>query len=1115
MKTLYKKLLDECQLLQTGCGQTELLCEEQTQQLLDDVSLGGQYLPYDPATNVFIERDINVYTKNKFIFTQQVTINGVSKPFNEFTDAEIISNWQNAWSDIFLPYHPEYCAIDDCTKDRDSKLWDLRFRNTENVNLAKSAGYFYGDNYFSVVDNDPYFLPAARASLKTEFINRLQYYKNTGTDIMNFVRWSLYCQSKGIDNPAITCARTAACNLEEEEWSLFRILYNSLKQEIINENAVCTSNLLFPDPIAQVTSGINGNATTQNACPNLAFFEISNSSGTITVTYTGTQTLTQAVKVHFIGIDNSNSILNDLSNFVVFSTGAVQNATQIKTGGQATLTYVINYARCDMTAGHEYYEKARRNHNGINTAGLVSAFNGKTPDNLDANAEKAMKAACSESCELSADGWLSKLEGCNIITNSAEYNQVRDGLIAVCQGSCNIDVKNHPFGASSTGTPTVYGDRNFKDVLWRVLGAARFNAVCNELLIDYPSVAGVKPLYTNEVVRKLEFCSYDKLKSWKAIYASTTGYAGFSDYVKQKIDPAFSLTDAEVNNLQSAYDNKCLAPKPILLPASLSCNSTHPAQIKTCLTCVELNDEKINFTAEYSYVQADHPDYYSLLAKYVNRKYTFNLSAVDVYTALEQCITRGTLNPFVDTVSCSQLTTAYTHFQRLKPDYFSNPNGNLNADSLYKIHLTIWLNTELKRSLSFQAYEAIAAKCSIVFNGPGTGGAICPGDSSHCAPQFITCCEPFTGIEKFKQVFTDSTNARLLAVYFALQRTQWCAPVNLPGIDYNLPYDSLVYYFNSFKLANGYNITVRPDSLISYTVDNSGTCTATTLNFILNPVDPNAQWYALCNKPAQPIMATDKNSCINEQVSIAAGNAHRDYLEYIVELKRDYRDAYYTKCLSITPQLKLEAIYNQPLEYHYTLYYYDQAGNLVKTIPPAGVQPVDAGTSGAARMQRVANYRLADKDYCYEYGDAAFLNGSSIIKVPQNAIVQHNTSPFTVEGFINFNTLAGKQILMTQVSDHGDGTIDGYQIYLENGRLQVKMWAHGEELWMQTLSKTVQYTYPYPYSSTMPPVIIRKKILVPVTRSVYRSVQAQITSDISGLISTGQWAHIVVQNTTD
>ena len=31
-------------------------------------------------------------------------------------------------------------------------------------------------------------------------------------------------------------------------------------------------------------------------------------------------------------------------------------------------------------------------------------------------------------------------------------------------------------------------------------------------------------------------------------------------------------------------------------------------------------------------------------------------------------------------------------------------------------------------------------------------------------------------------------------------------------------------------------------------------------------------------------------------------------------------------------------------EYHYTLYYYDQSGNLVRTVPPAGVKPFTTPT---------------------------------------------------------------------------------------------------------------------------------------------------------------------------
>jgi RHS repeat-associated protein len=42
-------------------------------------------------------------------------------------------------------------------------------------------------------------------------------------------------------------------------------------------------------------------------------------------------------------------------------------------------------------------------------------------------------------------------------------------------------------------------------------------------------------------------------------------------------------------------------------------------------------------------------------------------------------------------------------------------------------------------------------------------------------------------------------------------------------------------------------------------------------------------------------------------------------------------------------------------EYHYTLYFYDQAGNLERTVPPAGVQYI--GTTGNPTFQNVTDYR--------------------------------------------------------------------------------------------------------------------------------------------------------------
>jgi RHS repeat-associated protein len=500
--------------------------------------------------------------------------------------------------------------------------------------------------------------------------------------------------------------------------------------------------------------------------------------------------------------------------------------------------------------------------------------------------------------------------------------------------------------------------------------------------------------------------------------------------------------------------------------------------------------------------------YYNL---YINGTLVKTVSFTHTYNSLARfSILTSSNETFIDWVKFYDSNNQVQYFEDFnncqnfaKPsDAFRCSQGSCNSS------FTNYFNQRRGTSYTPQQIDQLYSSCNQV--GPCETAA----DTSNCPPQFITCCEPFTELEKFKQVFPDSTNARLLAVYFALQRTQWCAPVNLPNVNYSLPYDSLVSYFNNFKLANGYNITVRPDSLISYTVDNSASCTATALNFKSNPIDPNAQWYAVCNKPAQPIFAIDKNSCINEQVNIAAGNAHRDYLEYIIEIKRDYRDAYYTKCLSITPQLKLEAIYSQPLEYHYTLYYYDQAGNLVKTIPPAGVQPIDQGPDGAAKMQRVANYRLADKDYCYEYGDAPKFNGNAGISVADDQIIQQHALPFTLEARVNFEHFSGKQSIITKKSIGSDGNADGYEVYLENGRLKVALGARGKERWIQTLSKVVQYTFPDIYDQPISVNIRRKEERI-VDRDVHLSVIAQITSDLSTLITAGQWAYIAVENTGD
>jgi RHS repeat-associated protein len=108
------------------------------------------------------------------------------------------------------------------------------------------------------------------------------------------------------------------------------------------------------------------------------------------------------------------------------------------------------------------------------------------------------------------------------------------------------------------------------------------------------------------------------------------------------------------------------------------------------------------------------------------------------------------------------------------------------------------------------------------------------------------------------------------------------------------------------------------------------------------------------------------------QAYFAAQNNYEIYLQGLVgEISQMYSQHCYGTGVSET----LTYTYTDK-QYHYTLYYYDQAGNLIKTIPPAGVQQLNITSyndalSIACQNDRVnhtktvfSNHRLATR---YEY----------------------------------------------------------------------------------------------------------------------------------------------------
>ncbi|MCU7549879.1 hypothetical protein OCK74_12175 [Chitinophagaceae bacterium LB-8] len=140
--------------------------------------------------------------------------------------------------------------------------------------------------------------------------------------------------------------------------------------------------------------------------------------------------------------------------------------------------------------------------------------------------------------------------------------------------------------------------------------------------------------------------------------------------------------------------------------------------------------------------------------------------------------------------------------------------------------------------------------------------------------------------------------------------------------------------------------------------------------------------FTLCGKaePMDEIVQLDADECA-DSLQIATVLATERYRLYVDSLNNNFREAYSQKCLNIL-DLESFTVSHPVSEYHYTLYYYDQAGNLVKTISPEGVHP----NRNSAWLQQVAQKRKLGERLVPEHGLPAVYRYNSL-----NAVVSQST----------------------------------------------------------------------------------------------------------------------------
>ncbi|WNJ21552.1 hypothetical protein [Pontibacter sp. G13] len=150
--------------------------------------------------------------------------------------------------------------------------------------------------------------------------------------------------------------------------------------------------------------------------------------------------------------------------------------------------------------------------------------------------------------------------------------------------------------------------------------------------------------------------------------------------------------------------------------------------------------------------------------------------------------------------------------------------------------------------------------------------------------------------------------------------------LSLPGTGTDETFDNLASVGNIAFTATG-------EISMSGTLANGSNLLVTGTHSCID----NCDEFRLCNEAIFPEIPVPADDCEGFLQASALQSAQLQFQNYVDGLKLDFVNEYLDACLLKIP---FQEVYNMSYEnheHHFTLYHYDQAGNLVQTVPPEGV----------------------------------------------------------------------------------------------------------------------------------------------------------------------------------
>lgn len=316
------------------------------------------------------------------------------------------------------------------------------------------------------------------------------------------------------------------------------------------------------------------------------------------------------------------------------------------------------------------------------------------------------------------------------------------------------------------------------------------------------------------------------------------------------------------------------------------------------ITCESIQNVYNNFRTLYP----DPSGYFGPLCQQAFADY-FNQAFGDTLTYQQ-------INNYFINLCGTPLDICISHCVQLQTvlnNYNLQYNSYLMPQQMCHDLFTKFVNNELQpqQPLTWQDVQNLYANCDISLN-------ICPPDGTQ-----ILACGKLEGARKaFYGFYSDALPQNCDQVF-----TEF----------FNLYFRTA--FINITELQNWVSFNCNA----SYNVCSGNTDTLQiTLRSDAAPPPPVAMPPMLCDAgPLFPTLIDTTSNC--EDIKLLSFNAATEqYNIYIRNKKDDFDKKYKEKCISAGLG-EVFTVLSNVAEYHYTLYYYDQAGSLVKTVPPTGV----------------------------------------------------------------------------------------------------------------------------------------------------------------------------------